>query len=213
MGGDGGVIATKRAYFVKVKKAKEKRDPYEVAAQRWNTCALTNQRLRHPVRRACCFPPCCRVLPTDNAVVALGGTACGARVPSQPAVFGCHQCRVSVHTPTDSRVCVVPPSSPPSQIVADYLGLLYNKDSVIAHLLSKKKFPKHLRHIKGLKVRGVQAVVAPVRLRDPSSCRRVPHTCSPAATCLAEPDQHQALAQPSQGSRGHGGGRGARRDG
>ena len=50
MGGDGGVIATKRAYFVKVKKAKEKRDPYEVAAQRWNTCALTNQRLRHPVR-------------------------------------------------------------------------------------------------------------------------------------------------------------------
>ena len=38
------------------------------------------------------------------------------------------------------------------QIVADYLGLLYNKDSVIAQLLSKKKFPKQLRHIKSLKV-------------------------------------------------------------
>ena len=52
MGGDGGVIATKRAYFVKVKKAREKRDPIEVSAQRWNTCALTNQPLQQPVRRA-----------------------------------------------------------------------------------------------------------------------------------------------------------------
>lgn len=84
MGGDGGVIATKRAYFVKRKKAAEKRDPVEVAAQRWNTCALTNEVLRSP-------------------------------------------------------------------IVADELGLLYNKDSVIAHLLSRKPFPKQLRHIKGLK--------------------------------------------------------------
>ena len=63
-------------------------------------------------------------------------------------------------------VCVCRP-----QIVADYLGLLYNKDSVISHLLSKKKFPKHLRHIKGLKVRAAwrfRAVAAPDPL-DPSA--------------------------------------------
>lgn len=48
-GNDGGVIATKRGYFIKLRQAQEKADPVEIAAVKWAACALSGEPLSVPV--------------------------------------------------------------------------------------------------------------------------------------------------------------------
>ena len=48
-GNDGGVLEKSRAYIVKEKEQEQKRDTMDYRAERWATCPLSGEVLRHPV--------------------------------------------------------------------------------------------------------------------------------------------------------------------
>ncbi len=48
-GNDGGVMAVKRRFMVRVKKDTSLQEAAELAAMRWMTCALTSEPLSEPV--------------------------------------------------------------------------------------------------------------------------------------------------------------------